>query len=205
MVTALTIIDSARYDLIDEADTQYVDAMLLDYLNRGLRPLCTALAAIKSDWVNTSTNLTLALGASSAALPTLFVSEIRVTVGTQDLTKQSVTKLRERLRDNGTATGSPNYFAIQGTNMLFDKIAAAATTVILEYNASITELATTAASMPFNDEFNDILRQFIVLTAKARNKYDTVSDAGMYDFFYSALLAKTVSRNFIPSTYKTDF
>jgi hypothetical protein len=137
--------------------------------------------------------------------PALFISEIRVTIGTDDLIKQSVSKIRERLRNNGTTTGTPYYFAIQGTNILFDKKAAADTTIIFEYNSSVAELDSIDDTMPFNDEFNDILRQFIVLTAKARNKYETMTDASLYDFFYSALLAKTVSRNFIPSTYKTDF
>jgi len=203
MSTALDVITSARYNVLDEASTQYSDPMMLDFLNRGLKPLCTALAAIRSDWVNAYTTLTLALGDSTVALPDLFISPIKCTIGTSDLTKQSVSYIRAALRTS--TSGQPSYYAIQGANIAFERVVLVDTSILLEYNTSVTPLATTASTMPFNGEFDDLLAQFVTICAKTRNKYDTVSDTGIYSFFYSAVLDKVVSRTYIPNTNNTDF
>ena len=203
MTTAASICTSARYDLIDEKNTQYSDAMLLDFLNRGLRPLCTALASVRSDWVNTQTSLTLSSGDSSVALPTLFISPIRLTYGTQDITKTTVSDIRDKKLSS--TSGLPNYYAVQGLNILFDRTADADYALTFEYNTSVTELTATTDNMPFNDEFNDVIRQFIILLGKNRNKQSVLADAGIQDFFYSAVFSKLVSRNYVPNYSRTDF
>ena len=201
--TAADIIVSARYDLRDEFSTQYTDAMLLDYLNRGLRSLTAVLSLLHSDWVNTSATLTLLISSSSVALPALFIADLKAKIGTSELTKYSVPALREELALN-TVAGVPTGYCIQGTNMLFDRVTDAQYSVVLEYNAGIADL-TTATTMPFNNDFNDVLRQFIILCGKSRNEYVVVSDATMQDYFYDACYSKLVSRNNAPNLYRTDF
>jgi hypothetical protein len=202
MTTAQQVIDSARYDLLDEKDTQYSDALLLDYLNRGLRPLCVALASFNSDWTNTQETLTLTSGASVTALPDYFISDIYTEIEGNPADKYSVSYIRAELRES--TPGLPNKFALSGTNMMFNTEADADYAVTLEYNVGQAAL-TLASNMPFNDEFNDVLRQFIVILGKNRNKYSVLADAALQDFFYDAVLAKVVARNYSPNSVKTDF
>lgn len=204
MTTASELITSARYDLRDEDSTQYSTPMLLDYLNRGLRPMCVVLSMLKSDWVNTEYDFTLLDTESSVTLPTTFVSDVGVKIGTEDLVKQSVPWIRDALIQNAGNAGEPQYYAIQGTNILFDIIADDDYAGVLEYNTNVADL-TTDADLPFNNEFNDVLRQFIVLAGKSRNEYALLSDVYIQDFFYQALFSRFVSRNHIPNTNKTDF
>jgi len=202
-ITAADIIVSARYDLRDEASTQYSDAMLLDFLNRGQRALCVVLSQLRSDWVNASASLTLLISSNTVALPTLFISDIDVKIGTESLTKDSVSGIRAARVINTTA-GKPTRYGIQGTNMLFDVTTDAEYTVTLEYNTGATALVA-GTTMPFNDEFDDILRQFIILCGKSRNEYIIVSDAAMQDYFYEACFSKLVARNSIPNVSRMDF
>ncbi len=202
MALASAIITSARYNLRDEDLTQYSDAMLLDFLNQGLRPLCVVLASLRSDWVNASTTLSLLITSQSVALPSDFISDISAKISTKDLVKKSVSWVRD-FRISST-TGEPNNYAIQGTNFLVERTTDAAYSIIFEYNQNTAALVATD-NMPFNDEFNDILRHFIVLMSKSRNEYTLSSDAAIHEFFYAAVFSKLVARNYIPSQVKTDF
>ena len=203
MATVASIIESARWDLRDEEDTQYTDAMLLDFGNRGLRPLSVVLAMVNSDWVNESADLTLALGDSEVSLPSNFVSDITVRTSTSYLDKKSVSAIRRLLVDS--TPGQPDKYAIRNTIIMFEKVASVEYTIVLEYNKHEDALVSDG-DMPYNDEFNDILRQFIVLVAKSRNEYELLGDAAMQDFFYAALFSKSVARNYISnSPYRTDY
>ena len=212
MTTAAELITSVRWDLKDEETVQYSDPMLLDFLNRGLRPLCVTLAALNSDWVNESTTLTLDEDAEYTTLPTNYVSDISVKISSTDLTKKSISWIRNERIDN--TAGQPEYFAIQGTSLMFEKAADAEYSITLEYHKRADAL-TILSEMPFNDEFNDVLRQFMSLVCKSRSEYTTddgsknqytyLSEVNMQSFFYQALFAKTMSRNYIPNMYKTNF
>jgi len=199
MATAADIITSARFDLRDTDETQYSDAMLLDFLNRGLRPLSVVLSMLSSDWVNDTSDLTLASAASTITLPTYFISDITVRISTDYLTKNSVSSIRHTLVDS--TSDQPENYAIQSTTMMFERVADAEYTVVLEYNKYEADLASTD-TMPYNGECNDILRQFITLSAKSRNEYSIMNDAAIYDFFYEALFSKFVARNYISNFSK---
>jgi len=202
MTTAAELIVSARYDLRDSDKTQYSDPMLLDYLNRGLRPLCAALASLRSDWVNSSTSLTLASGDDDTDLPSDFISVINIKIGTNDLTKKSISWIRDYLVSS--SAGLPSYYAIQGTSILVEKEADDDYTLLFEYNATTATLVSTD-NMPYNNEFNDVLRQFLTLIGKSRNEYSIISDAAMQDFFYAAVFSKLVSRNHVANVHRTTF
>lgn len=216
MTTAIELITDARWDIKDEEAVQYSDAMLLSFLNRGLRPLCSTLASLNNDWVNESTTLTLDAAAEYTTLPTDFISGICVRISSTDLVKKPVSWVRgERI---GATAGQPGYFAIQGTSLMFEKAADVEYSIILEYHKSAAAV-TINNDMPFNDEFNDIIRQFISLVCKSRieytspdtdrgvgrDQYALLSEMNMQTFFYQALYAKTVARNYIPNLARTDF
>jgi len=201
MTTVAEIITSARWDLRDEDETQYSDAMLLDFLNRGLRALITTLSSLRSDWLNDDDNIILASSATSTALPDYFISDITVTIGTTKLTKKSISQIREE--QLFSSTGEPSHYAISGLNLHVERAADQEYTIILEYNKGLADLV--SGDMPYNNEFNDVLRQSIILIAKSRNEYSLIGDAALQDFFISAVMAKLVARNFIPNTHRTSF
>jgi hypothetical protein len=202
MSTVAQIITSARYDIRDEDATQYSDDMLLDFINRGVSVLCSGLASLSSDWVNSTSNISLSPAISVKALPTYFISDISCRIGTHYLSKKSVSEIRDMLVTS--TAGEPQYYAIKGTELIFDRVTDTSYTLILEYNAKNATL-TLASVMPFNDEFNDVLRQFIILCAKSRNEFIVVSDAAMQDFFYDNVFAKLIARNYVLNLHRTLF
>jgi len=202
MATAADIILSARYEIRDEEAKEFSDAMLLNFLNRGVQPLSAALVRIKSDWVNDTENITLSSGNSSETLPALFVSDITVRIGTSYLVKKSVSTVRHMLVLS--SAGQPENYAIRNTTIMFDKEANADYTVVLEYNKKEDTLLATA-DMPYNDDFNDTLRSFIVLCATSSANERVLNEASINQFFYASLFSKTIDRTHISNIYETDF
>jgi len=202
MATAADIILSARYEIRDEEAKEFSDAMLLNFLNRGVQPLSAALVRIKSDWVNDTENITLSSGNSSETLPALFVSDITVRIGTSYLVKKSVSTVRHMLVLS--STGQPENYAIRNTTIMFDKEANADYTIVLEYNKKEDTLLATA-DMPYNDDFNDTLRSFIVLCATSSANERVLNEASINQFFYASLFSKTIDRTHISNIYETDF
>jgi len=210
MATAIDVITSARYDLRDEEEKKYTNPMLLDFLNRGMKPLCVTLSSLDSDWVNNSTELSLTEDDTYVALPDLFISEINVKIGSDNLTKKSVPWIRNYRVDS--SAGEPGYYAIQGENLLVEKKVDQDYTVLFEYAKSEAVLDIDD-DMPFNDEFNEVLRQFIVFVASNRQEPELESktesilltEEVLRGFFYSALFSKLIARNYVHKKYKTDF
>lgn len=202
MATVEEMIRSARYDLHDETEKNYSWWMMLDYGNRGLRGLITTLTATNSDWVNTTADLRLTQNRNSVSLPKYFISDISARIGSTYLIKKPVSVIRDKRMNTGT--GTPNYYGIQGTTLIVEALVTEITTIVLEFHQGVAPLAP-GDNMPFNDEFNDILRQFIVIMCKIRNELYLMNDIAIRDFFYQALFSKLVSRNHIPNTIKTEF
>ncbi len=203
MALVADVIQSARFDLRDENRTQYPDEMLVDYLNRGIRALTSTLGMFQSDWVFETATLPLAIGANFVALPADFATDISAFIVTQELTKRPIEQILETRRE-GSTDGEPTNYAIQGLNMLFEKAANVAYTITLEYNKKLNTLDLIDA-MPFNDEFNDTLRQYVVLSGKNRNEYSLAGSAAIQDFFYQSVFNKLVARNYIPNNNRTLF
>jgi len=63
----------------------------------------------------------------------------------------------------------------------------------LFYNQTSPELVAGSA-MPFNDEFNDVLKKVVVMMAKNRNQYDFSGDYAFYSMFQTAAGSRIVSR-----------
>lgn len=192
MATIDSEITSARYDLKDEYATQYSDAMLLDFYNRALKNLDAFLGAIKSDWVLESTTVTLSSGDTSVPVPADFMTERKLRYNNNDLHKRNAQQCLEWQQEY--SAGTPNYYAPHQGTFIFDREAGADYTIHVYYNKASSTLAT-GGSMPFSDEFNDVLKQAAVMIAKTRNQYDITRNYGLYNFFSQALGQKVVSRN----------
>lgn len=58
---------------------------------------------------------------------------------------------------------------------------------------------------PYNDEFNEVLRQSVILMAMNRQEYDINGTAPIYKVFSDAVMARLVRRSVIKKPYKKDW
>jgi hypothetical protein len=204
MALASAIITSARYDLRDTGSTEYANAELLDYLNRAQVQLYSVLQSLKSDWVHASdTSTTLLEDGNSVAVPTDFSFARSIWIGDDLLTKKDVDFIYYR-RKYITGTAQPVFFSTEGQTFIFEYTADQDYDLTIYYNKNGTDLEL-ADTVPFNGQFDQPLRQMVVLQAKSRNEYDIMGDAAIYDFLMDAALGKVIARNNQPKGYKLNF
>ena len=204
-MTALSsLITSARYDLRDTGSTEYTDAELVDYFNRAQVELYSVLQSLHSDWVHaTDTSITLEEDGNSVDVPSDFATVRSIWIDDDQIVKKGVDYIYYK-RKHISDEGQPDYFAIEAAEFIFERTADQDYDLTVYYNKNSTDLALTD-TLPFSDEFNQPLRQAVILQAKSRNEYDLMGDAAMHDFFMAAALAKVVSRRFVPKTCRIDF
>ena len=207
MATVATTITNGRYDLRDTNSTLYDDAELLAYLNRALIQLDRALLSLKSDLLhNTDEGTDLADAANSVTATTGAIS-IR-SVWFSDTSKRVIPKSVDYIyykRKFISATGQPDYYALEGTKIIFERTSDQEyTDLVIHYDKASTAL-TTVGSMPFADRFNESLRQMMVMCAKHRQELSPAIDAEMYNYFMDAAMGEVISRNYASRRYRTDF
>jgi hypothetical protein len=204
MALASAIITSSRYDLRDTGSTEYTNAELLDYLNRGQVQLYSVLQSLHSDWVHASdTSVTLLEDGNSVSVPSDFASVRTIWIDDDMLTKKDVDYIYYK-RKHITGTAQPVFFATEAQTFIFEYAADQDYDLTIYYNKDSTDLELTD-STPFNGKFDQPLRQMVVLQAKSRNEYDLMGDAAIYDFMMDAALGKVVSRNRQPKGYRLNF
>uniref|UniRef100_A0A6H1ZTW8 Uncharacterized protein n=1 Tax=viral metagenome TaxID=1070528 RepID=A0A6H1ZTW8_9ZZZZ len=203
MATASSVITSSRYDLRDTGSIEYSDAELLEYLNRAIISLDAALASLNSDWVEDETTWTLTTNASTLTQTTNVRTIRTLWIGDDRIWKTALDEIR-RKRKFITAAGQPDYYAQNGTTIVFERKADQSYTVTAHINKA-TGTLTTSSNMPYNDEFNEPLRQAVVLIAKARNELSVVADAALFEFFMSAATVNVIKRKYIPKKYYLGF
>jgi len=122
------------------------------------------------------------------------------TVGDNTISQISSAELLEK-RKFLNSDGQPRYWAYQGTNLIFDYIADQDYGVVFHFNQK-SDTLTTSSTMPYNDEFNEELREAVVLIAQ-----NELADVTMllYDTFRAAATTKAIRRNFVPKRYRIDF
>ena len=202
--TVASVITSMRYDLRDGSTLQYVDLELVEYLNRALRVLDATLSGLKSGWVSnedTATKLLITENSSTKSTAAIVVRE--VWIGSDQLEKKDhdvIYYKRQFISD----TGQPDYFAEEGTNLIFERTADQEYDLEIYYDKRATAL-TAVGNMPYDDEFNDPLREAAIILAKRRNEYDVNLDAVLHDFFMGAALKKEMIRKFKPRRYRLGF
>lgn len=211
MATVQTIIDSARYDLVDATDgvgvgIEFDDTELLNYTNRMIGLLDSTLSAMGSDLVegkeeDIDTVFNQAYVDISSLNSGLWSNIRSVWIGSDKLTKQSLNQVREEsMYRSGVA--QPYEWALYNQQILFPQACDAAHTDLVIYYDKKTAVLTLSSSMPYFDIYNEFLREMIVLNAKAK-KEGLISKA---DTFFSALfkmrvMQEEISRGFIPKTY----
>lgn len=208
MATVASVITLGRYDLRDVNTTLYTDVELLAYLNRALGQLDRALLSLKSDLLhNEDTSTNLAVATNSVTIPTgaISIRSVWFTDDKKQVLPKSVNYIYYKRIQIGSTTGQPDYYALEGTSIIFERTADATySDLAIYYDKSSTAL-TAIGNMPFSDRFNDSMRQMMVLCAKHRQELSPAIDAEMYNFFMDAAMGEVISRKYAPRRYKTDF
>ena len=204
MALASAIITSGRYDLRDTNINQYEDPELLDYLNRSLVQLDAALLALSSDWLHASDlSSTLSSGTDSVTAPTRCLSIRSLWIGTNQKTQKSPDVIEYKSQFI-SSTGEPSFFALQGANIIFERTADDDYTLKNYYNRYASTLET-SSTMPYSSQFDQELRQGMVLAAKARQERATDIDGLLLDYFTEAAANKAMKRQFKPKPYRLGF
>lgn len=210
MATVQSIITSARYDLRDyQKGLVYDNAELLDYLNRMVGVLDSTLASMRSDLVEEEdTSFTLSADTKVVDLSTLnsgLWDSIRsVWIDQDELEKISIDHMRFK-RQFRSGTSQPQYWCLSGLNMLFEEDAADDYSLEIYYNKKTGELTLTN-DMPYNDIFNEDIREMLVLHAKAK-KSGRISRADSFysDVFRQRAMAENLRRQHLPKYYWLGF
>lgn len=210
MTTVATFLDSARYDLRDYNDgLEFDEAELIEYLNRMVAVLDSTLSSMNSDLVRGTADVTLSTAASTIAISSINsgnISDIRsVWVGTDKKEKLSADQMDYETQFVGSNTGEPDFWAIIGTNVQFERAADADYTVRFFYDSKTATL-TSASTMPYSDLFNHIFRELLVMHARAKKE----GQIGKGELFYESVFKRhameiTIRRNYVPKPYKLDF
>lgn len=198
------VITSARYDLRDTNDIEYADAELIDYLNRSVLTLSSALSSLNSDWVHASTDLTLSTGDNYTAQPSDCAAVRQIFISQDEVIKKSVDFIYQQRQFTSGITGKPYYFAQEGTNLVFERTADADYTLTTRYD-QLQSTLTSTSSMPYNDRFNQVIREAVVLIAKHRQDRSVITESVLHDFFLNHALTSVIKRNFVPKRYVIDF
>jgi hypothetical protein len=211
MATAQTIIDSARYDLVDFVDgvgvgIEFDDAELLNYLNRMVGLMDSQLSALQSDLVEAE-ELSIDTVKSQAyvdisGLNSGLWNRVRsVWIGSTRLEQVSLNYMRYT-RQFRSGDARPTIWALWNDQILFPSGCDAAHTDFNIYYDKKTASLALSDSMPYNDRFNEFFREMMVMTAKAKKEgiLDR-SDATLNEMFRSRAMTEEIQRGFIPKPY----
>lgn len=210
MATINDLIESARYDLRDyQTGLEFgVDELVL-FVNRQIRTLESILAAQNSDLVHGVASLTLASGANSLDISSVLNS------GNWDSIRSlwnGATQIYHIPLDDvyykrqiQSLTGTPNFYALSSVSFIFDATADANYTLTCYYNSKSAAL-TIASTTPYNGIFDDMLREMLVMHAKAKKE----GLIGKSEMQYSELARKRIMeidlrRRFVKKPYYIDF
>ena len=202
--TVQNIITSARYDLRDTRDTQFENDELLDYFNRSLKVLDSELIRMDSDYVQHQDERMLVSGKNYVTLPTTTASVEEVWTGTSNEAEKTTVRAIKYKRKFISTTGAPQYWAMEGINVIFDYTADADYTITSE-TVIRSDIHALDDDAPYNDEFNEPLRQAVVLIGKNRQEYDIRGSALIQQVFSEAAFARVIRRSGNPKRYKIDW
>jgi hypothetical protein len=208
MATVQSVINSARYDLVDFVDgvgvgIDFDDAELLDYMNRMIGIMDATLSSLSSDLVEAEETSIDTVASQdyvdiSAMNSGLWNRVRRVYLGSDTLEQVGLPYMRyTRLYRSGDAR--PHIWALSGTQILFPQGADAAHTDLLIYYDKKTATLSLSDSMPYDDIFNEFLREMLVLNAKAKKQgLMNRTDTAFNEMFKRRAMQETISRGFIP-------
>lgn len=148
-----------------------------------------------SDWVfaEDTGNTTLSEDDSSVDAPARCITVHEIYTGQDLITRKSPTVIYQRRKDLNGAEGRPRYFAHKGTTIIFDYIADTDYALDIYFDQRTAALSS-STSMPHNDEFNQALREAMVMYAHKRNEYSIDLDSVIYDWLLGQITGRARKR-----------
>ena len=211
MATAQSIINSARYDLIDYVDgvgvgIEFDDAELLNYLNRMVGLMDSNLSALQSDLVEAEeltidTVDTQAYVDISALNSGLWTRLRSVWIGSSRLEQVSLNYMRyTRMFRDGDAV--PTIWALSNDQILFPSGCDGTLTTLVIYYDKKSDALTLSSDMPYNDRFNEFFREMMVLAIRSKRMGKAAqADSMYYTMFKQRAMTEEIQRGFIPKPY----
>lgn len=210
--TLASLIDSARYDLVDyETGIMYTDEELLVYLNRMIDIMDQTLSSLDSDLVfAVEESINCVASQNYVDISVLnsgnWTSVKEVWLGSDKIEKTTVPRIYYK-RKFRSGEAKPSYWALHNQQILWEQDCDSAyTTLVIHYHKSSgTPLASTA-NMPYFDTFNEFFREQLVLHTKSKRLAQTPqSDLVWNGAFKRIAMAEVVARNFVKKPYYIDF
>lgn len=211
MATAQSIIDSARYDLVDFVDgigvgIEFDDTELLNYLNRMIGLMDSQLSALQSDLVEAEElNIDTVQSQKYVDISSLnsgLWNRIRsVWISSTRLEQVSLNYMRytRQFRSNDAR---PTIWAMWHDQILFPQGCDQAYTDFSLYYDQKSAVLTLTDSMPYNDRFNEFFREMMVMTSKAKKEgIIDRADSTLNEMFRSRAMTEEIQRGFIPIPY----
>lgn len=207
MATVADIIASARYDLRDFGGQKFDDDQLVDYVNRIIILLDDLLITKRSDFTMTAGTGTLSSGEYTMTAPARSDIVTAVFYGTETIVKRPLGDVlyRYQMNNESSVTGKPSYWAYNNTTLTFNIEADTDYALHIHYHVRTATL-TTSANMPYNDWFNNYIREAVVIMAsKAKDDKVVNVDMQFYEMFKRVVNSAVIGRNFTPQPYKLGF
>lgn len=209
--TVSTFITDLRWDLRDYGEGLNWDSEeLLVYINRMIHILDSELASYNSDLVHgVETDIDTVESQNYVDISNmnsgLWDSVRSVWIGDDRIEKITVDEIYAK-RKWITNDRYPYYWSLEGTNIIFEAGADSAhTDLVIHYNKR-TAILTETDNMPFNDIFNEQIREATARYArsKATGQPDQV-DTTYYMIFKQAAFSENLRRNWKPRPYYMDW
>jgi hypothetical protein len=211
--TLASLIDSARYDLVDYSEgILFSDDELLIYLNRMFEIMDSTLAALDSDLTkDIETDIDTVedqayVDLSSDLNSGLWSTVTEVWLGETKLTKISLNSLWRKAKFISSSE-KPTFWSLHNRLIRFPgDCDDAYTDLIIQYHKKTGVLASTA-DMPYNDIFNEFFREQLVLHSKMKRlgPQSVQGDSSWNAAFKRVAMAEVIARGFIPLPYNKDF
>jgi hypothetical protein len=211
MATAQSVIDSARYDLLDFVDgagvgIQFDDEELLNYLNRNIGLMDTELSALNSDLLEAvESDIDCVSGQDyvdiSGLNSGLWHNVRRVWLDDRMLERVRLNYMRYT-RHYRQGSARPTIWALSGDKILFPQNCGASYTGLeIEYTKKSAALAIDD-SMPYRDRFNEFLREMVVVNAKTKKQGVAPQNDMIYQaMFKQRAMSEQISRGHVPKPY----
>ena len=206
MATVASVLDGMRYDLRNYGDFDFDIDLLVHYLNRALKILDQRLVSMNSDQLFTQGNVTQADEANYATCPTGCLAIREAWISQDRKTNVSMAELYYRRQFRTGDEAEPNFWTHVQNQIQFEVPSDQEYTIKLMYDKASTALVAGGSTMPFNDVYNDILREVTIqMCIHKKYKKDSQTDAVYAQIFDQMLQMDMVNRTWVKKEYKLDF
>jgi hypothetical protein len=196
MALVSAIITSVRYDINDPNSTAFADTELLDYLNRAGEHVHKLLIQQDSDLVKSKQTITLAEDDEDYSLESDYWTTSFAYVDGADTNLGRISMGELAVMPASSYQGEPKSYCIINDTFYVRPVPTSSEdgdSLYHWYFPKWTDLETTD-NMPFNDLFNQAIRQFVAMTALNRDEYNVQVETGLLGMLEQEALKIAISR-----------